>query len=73
MHVPAKFQIVGQDEVVESLEIPFQLVGLLDLIEINSHILCFHVPEWDFTTFHHEVRRAAGNMAWIVGGKGARE
>ena len=58
--VPAEFEVISEEEVVERFEVAFHLVRFFDAVEFDADILGFDVPQWHFTLLDDEIRCAAG-------------
>ena len=57
--VPAKLQVVGQNQVRQAAAVPLELVASLGVIQIDAHVLALDITYRDAAVFHDEVRSAA--------------
>ncbi len=68
VHIPAKFEIVGQEQIAKRAQVAFHLVGFLDLAEALAHVLGFDITERHLTPGDDEIRGAALDVPGLVGG-----
>ena len=69
--VPAKLQIIGQDQVGQPLAVAPQLLVLLDAVQIGTDILAFDMTDRDAVALDDEVGSAAGDLGGFVEGANA--
>ena len=76
--VPAKLQVVGEDEVLQGSEVAVQLLGPLRLVQGPSDVLRLDVPDGEAAPLDDVVRRSTLDPFGLVdgddvGGKGLHE
>ena len=67
-HIPAKFQIVGQQQIGEAGPITLQLLAGFHRIEIGPNILGLDVAQRQLAARNDVIRRTAGDPLRLVGG-----
>ena len=66
--VPAKLQVVRQDQVRQPVTVTLKLLALLNVIQVGVQVLTLDVSDWDAALLDDEVRRAAGHVRRLVEG-----
>ncbi len=72
VHVPAKFEVVRENDVRQGIQVALELGGTLDGIEVNAHVFRFNVADDEAALEDGKVRRAAGDAGGFVDGADAR-
>src|SRR6266567_144427 len=71
--IPAKLQVVSQNEVGEAAQVTLHLVGVLGFIEGNTDIFGLDITKRSLFIRDDKVRSAAGNTLGLIGSGKARE
>ena len=68
IHVPAKFKIIGEDEIIQGAAIAFQLLAALCFSQRFPHVFGFDIADAQLIAGDDVIGRAAGNAFGFVGG-----
>ena len=75
LHIPAEFEVIGEEKIRQVRLVAFDLLGFLDGGEIDSHVLSLDVADGEavFLPRDDVVGRAALGALRLVGGVDVRE
>ncbi|OQA19789.1 MAG: hypothetical protein BWY63_01651 [Chloroflexi bacterium ADurb.Bin360] len=68
VHVPAEFEVVGEDEVGQGVQVAFELRGTFHGVEVRADIFGFDVADEKTVLEDGEVGRTAGDAGGFVDG-----
>ena len=64
--VPAKFQVVGEDQIGQAVAVASELFVVFNVIQVGAYVLAFDVARGHAAALDDEVRGAAGDMRRFV-------
>ena len=64
--VPAKFQVVGEDQIGQAVAVAAELFIVFNVIQMDADVLAFDVARGHAAVLDDEVRGAAGDMRRLV-------
>ncbi len=72
-HIPAEFQVIGQDQVAERPRVTSPLIGFEDFLEVLANVFDLEMPDVHFAFADDEIRCAVHLAFGFVGGGVARQ